>query len=328
MEQREDGALAIRYALAAVKKVGFAAMQSVVTARGSRAFDDLADFAARVDPRQLNRMQLENLVRAGAFDMLEPNRARLFAGAETVLRRAQAEAEEAASGQIGLFGGGGKPEALRLPDMPDWPPLDKLGFEAEAVGFHLTAHPLDAYAHVLHRLGAVRSDQIETLAARGIARVKLAGSVIGSKERITRTGSRMAWVRISDAAGSCEVTFFSEVLGRSRDVLTTGANVLVTADLRLEDDTLRITASDVTALDQAASGVGAGMRVWLEKTEAVEHIRVLLDREGRGKGRVILVPRLGEGQSVEIALPGGFNVSPRLAQALKVVPGVERIEET
>src|SRR6185312_5677095 len=209
-----------------------------------------------------------------------------------------------------------------------WPPLEKLGFEAEAVGFHLTAHPLDAYAHVLHRLGAVRSDQIETLAARGITRVKLAGSVIGSKERITRTGSRMAWVRISDAAGSCEVTFFSEVLGRSREVLATGANVLVTADLRLEDDTLRITASDVTALDQAASGVGAGMRVWLEKTEAVEHIRVLLDREGRGKGRVVLVPRVGDGQSVEIALPGGFNVSPRLAQALKVVPGVERIEET
>jgi DNA polymerase III subunit alpha len=60
----------------------------------------------------------------------------------------------------------------------------------------------------------------------------------------------------------------------------------------------------------------------------VEHIRVLLDREGRGKGRVVLVPRVGDGQSVEIALPGGFNVSPRLAQALKVVPGVERIEET
>ena len=74
-----------------------------------------ADFAARVDPRQLNKMQLENLARAGAFDSLEPNRARLFAGAETILRRAQAEAEEAESGQIGLFGGGGKPEPLRLP---------------------------------------------------------------------------------------------------------------------------------------------------------------------------------------------------------------------
>ena len=128
--------LAIRYALAAVKKVGFAAMELVVAARGENPFSDLADFAARVDPRQLNRMQLENLVRAGAFDQLDNNRARLFSGADTILRRAQSERDEKESGQIGLFGEvGGKPEPLRLPDVPDWPPLERLAFEAESVGF-------------------------------------------------------------------------------------------------------------------------------------------------------------------------------------------------
>src|SRR3984957_14815098 len=99
VERTDDDGLAIRYALAAVKKVGFAAMQSLVDVRGDTAFTDLADFAARVDPRQLNRMQLENLVRAGAFNTLEPNRARLFAAAEAILRRAQATAEEKESGQ-------------------------------------------------------------------------------------------------------------------------------------------------------------------------------------------------------------------------------------
>src|SRR5262249_40703943 len=74
VEQMDDGSLAIRYALAAVKKVGFAAMQSLTDTRGTQPFADLADFAMRVDPRQLNRMQLENLIRAGAFDSLEPNR--------------------------------------------------------------------------------------------------------------------------------------------------------------------------------------------------------------------------------------------------------------
>ena len=91
VERTDDGSLAIRYALAAVKKVGFAAMQALTEARGDTPFADLADFAARVDPRQLNRMQLENLVRAGAFDALEPNRARHFAAAEAILRRAQAD---------------------------------------------------------------------------------------------------------------------------------------------------------------------------------------------------------------------------------------------
>ncbi len=326
LEKGDDGHLAIRYALAAVKKVGMAAMEAIVAARGARPFADIADFAARVDPRQLNRMQLENLARAGAFDRIEASRARVFAGAETILRRAQALAEETESGQIGLFGGAGRVEALRLPDVADWPELERLGFEAEAVGFHLTAHPLDAYRDVLRRLGVVGTKDLETR-AQGGGRFKLAGTVVAVKERITRTGSRMAWVRVSDTSGSCEVTVFSEVLTRARELLTGGANVLVTADAQMQGETLRLTAQDVVALDQAASGAGAAIRVWLELTAAVPHIRDLLGREGGGKGRVILVPRLGDAQSVEIALPGGFNVTPRLAQALMGVAGVARVEE-
>ena len=128
-------------------------------------------------------------------------------------------------------------------------------------------------------------------------------------------------------SGSCEVTVFAEVLARARELLANGSNVLVTADLRQDGETLRITAQDLVSLDQAAAGAGAAMRIWLSETASVPHIRDLLGREGRGKGRVMLVPRLGTTQSVEIALPGGFNVTPRLAQALKVIPGVEQVEE-
>jgi DNA polymerase-3 subunit alpha len=328
VERTDDGKLAIRYALAAVKKVGFAAMQSVESARGEQPFGDVTDFATRVDPRQLNRMQLENLIRAGAFDRLDGNRARLFAGADTILRRAQADQQEKESGQIGLFGGAAsRPETLRLPEMPDWPPLERLAFEAEAVGFHLTAHPLDAYAQALRRLGVVPSSQVEVRAQAGATRVKLAGTVVATKERITRTGSRMAWIRISDATGSVEVTFFSEVLNRSREILGQGSNVLVTADLKTEGEALRITAQDVCPLDQAAASAGASIRIWLRETASVPHIRELLGRESGGRGRIILVPKLDTAQSVEIALPGGYTVTPRLAQALKVLPGVEQVEE-
>ena len=132
---------------------------------------------------------------------------------------------------------------------------------------------------------------------------------------------------MSDASGSFEVTVFSEVLTRSRSILAVGQNVLITVDLKLEGESLRITAQDAMALDQAASIAGAGMRIWLRQTDGVEQIRSLLGREGAGRGQVILIPRLEEAQSVEIALPGGFNVTPRLAQALKIVPGVERVEE-
>ncbi len=205
--------------------------------------------------------------------------------------------------------------------------MERLSFEAEAIGFHLTAHPLDVYAKALRRLGTTSCAQVEASAQSGITRVRLAGMVAAQKERVTRTGNRMAWVRISDASGSCEVTLFAEVLSRARDLIANGSHVLITADLRQDGEALRVTAQDVASLDQAAAGAGAAMRIWLRETASVPHIRDLLGREGRGKGRVILVPRLGTTQSVEIALPGGFNVTPRLAQALKVIPGVEQVEE-
>ena len=327
LEHEVGGKTAIRYALAAVKRVGMAAMQAVVAARGVSSFEDLADFAARVDPKQINKAQIENLVRSGAFDRLESNRARAFSGSETILRRAQASLEESTSGQIGLFGKSNQAEPLRLADMPDWAPMDRLSFEAEAIGFHLTAHPLDAYATVLRRMQVVSSTMLEARAANGDARVKLAGSVVNSKERITRTGSRMAWVRMSDAGGTFEVTFFSETLGKCRDLLVAGTSIVVTADIRMEGEALRITASDAAGLDAAAQQAGGGIRIWLARTEAVEHIRTLLHREGKGRGKVVLIPRTEAAQEVEITLPGSFNISPRLAQAMKALPGVERIED-
>ncbi len=331
VERQADGSLAIRYALAAIKKIGYVAMQSLEAARGAKPFANVSEFAARVDPKQINKMQLENLARAGAFDAIDPNRARLFAGAETMLRRAQSRAEEVASGQIGLFGEAVASETLRLPDVADWPDMERLGYEAEAVGFHLTAHPLDGFAALLRRLGVIPTNAIQERAEAGSARVKIAGCVAGSKERTTKSGSRMAWVALSDAVGSCEVTLFSEVLGRARDLIAQGAPLLVTADLRMEGEALRITAQDVLSLERAALDAGAGMRIWLKRTEALPHIRSLLDREGRGRGRVSLMPILEssglDGREVEVALPGGFAVTARLRQALKLVPGVERVDE-
>jgi DNA polymerase III subunit alpha len=329
VERQPDGRLAIRYALAAVKRVGQAAMEAVAEARGNRPFADLADFAERVDPKLLNKMQLENLIKGGAFDQLDANRARLFTGAEMLLKRAQATAEDRGSGQIGLFGGAGsKPEPLRLTDMPDWPMLDRLGFEAEAIGFHLTSHPLDSFASTLKRLGVMPSTRLEAAAGAGQGRVKVAGIMIGQpKIRPTRTGGRMAWLRLSDGGGSFEVTLFSEVLARAGEILREGTALLVTVDLRLEGDALRITAQDVSLLDRAAAEAGVGLRVWLTETAAVAHIRTLLTQEGQGRGEVILCPRLDAHREAEIRLPGRFNISPRLAAALKVMPGIASVEE-
>ena len=328
LETREDGSACIRFALAAVKRVGLSAMQDMVRARDAGGpFASLSDFAARVDPRLLNKMQLENLAKAGAFDTLEPNRAKLVQGGEAVLRAAQEAAERRSNPTRDMFGAETTPVPLRLPEAGDWPMLEKLAFEAEAVGFHLSAHPLDTYKRVLQKLGAVPSSRIAERARGGNGRMKLAGTVVAVKNGRTKTGNKMAWVRFSDAQGSFEVTFFSETLARADGLLVEGHALIVTTEVRLDGDTVRLTAQELEPLDKVAQNLGQGLRLWFETAEAVDHIRILLGREGKGRGRVVLVPVTGPGQEVEIALPGYFNVSPRLMQAMKVVPGIAEVQE-
>lgn len=327
VETLPDGTNGIRYALAAIKKVGFSAMEALVAARGNKPFKDITDFATRVDPKQINRMQMENLAKAGAFECLDKNRARVYRSADTILRRAQSQAQEAASGQIGLFGGGGDVEPLRMVDGSDWPEFERLAMEAEAIGFHMTAHPLDAYGPVLRRLGATKSSALLSAAEAGVGRVSIAGCVVDKKERPTRTGNKMAWVRLSDASGGCEVTVFSEVLSRVRESLVPGTAVLVKADLKLEGEALRITASDIMELEQAAAQGASEMRVWVEREDALAQLSALLNEQRGGPGRIVLMPGLDETCDVEVRLKGGYRVTPLLGQKLKTLPGISRVEQ-
>ena len=201
--------------------------------------------------------------------------------------------------------------------MPDWPPIERLGFEAEAIGFHLTAHPLDAYAPLLRRLGAVASDQAGGARRRPASAAGEARRLRDRPQGARRPAPAAGWPGCGcpTRRGSCEVTFFSEVLSALARAAGGGIGVLVTADLRLEGEALRITAQDVAPLDQAAADAGAGMRIWLGTPGAVPHIRTMLGARGPG-------PRPGgagaaagrDRRTWRSTLPGGFKVTPRLAR--------------
>ncbi len=328
LERQPDGTYAIRYALAAIKRVGFSAMQEITAARGQIPFASLADFASRIEPRALNRMQLENLIRAGAFDALDHRRAALFAGAETLLRRASAEAENRSSGQSALFATTTDADPILLPEVEAWSVLDRVAFEAEAIGFHLTAHPLDAYSAALKRLGVTAS---ANLAHASATILRLAGTIAAIKERTTSKGTRMAFVTLSDASGRFEVTLFNEALLRARPHLTAGTMVLITAERRAEaNDTLRLIAQDITPLDDAAAGAAADLRIYIRDDTAIPHIATLLAKlpgQTRASGHIRLRPKLDAVSEVEILLPNKYPVTPRLAQAFMTLPGIDRVEE-
>ncbi len=330
VETLADGNRAIRYALAAVKNVGAAAVEAMVRERDATGpYRSLSAFAARLDARVLNKRQLENLVCAGAFDALNLNRRQTFEVVDAILRQANAAAQDRESRQVNLFGD----EAMQLRPLPlplveDWPPMERLRREFEAIGFHLSAHPLDGYDASLRRLDVVRSGDLQAwLARRQTSRGKLAGIVIARRERTSARGNRFAFVQLSDSSGMYEVTVFSDVLSAARDLFEPGRVVLLTVDARAEEDSLRLTAQSVEPLDDAVARTAAGLRIYLREPAPIESLKLLLDREKRGRGRVELVLDLDSRREVEVALPGGWAISGATRAAIKAIPGIVDVQD-
>jgi DNA polymerase III subunit alpha len=323
----KTGKPAIRYALAAVKGVGQQAMAELVREREANGrFKDLFDLARRLDARTFNRGQFESLAKAGAFECLNPNRAQSFAAAELLLREANRSAAERQDGQGSLFGIG-LGDRPSLPLVKDWPAVDRLQHEFAAIGFYLSSHPLDAYGKSLERAGILRSaDLPSALAANTSTRFRLAGIVVGRKERTSARGNRFAFVQMSDPSGVFEVTLFTEMLREARALFDAGQPLAVTVDVRNEEDSPRLTAQKIEPLDDVVAHAAAGLRVFLGEARALGHLKSVIGRETGGRGRVSVVLDLPE-REVEIAIPGGFKVGPKIRAAVKSLPGIVDVHD-
>jgi len=330
VEATPDGKGAIRYALAAVRNVGGAAMAQVVaTRRQGGPFKSLFDMASRVDPAALNKRMLENLAKAGGFDGLEKNRAKTMAGIETLIRHAQMKAEERASNQVSMFGGGG-PSNEREPKLADaemWNSMDQLAKEFEAIGFYLSAHPLDAYQATLNRIGAKRYAEMMKMLHTGDQIFRIAGTVVARQERTSQKGKRFAFVGCSDATGMFEITVFSEILAMHREWLEPGRNLVWTLNAKLEGEQARFTAQKVELLDDVAARAAAGIRIVIEDAKPIPRIQELLGKAGRGKGEVRVGMQITTDELVDadIKLPTTYAVNPQFRGQIRVLPGVVEV---
>ncbi|MDA0998591.1 MAG: DNA polymerase III subunit alpha, partial [Proteobacteria bacterium] len=251
----EGDRLGVRYALAAVKNVGAMAMRKMIEERDAGgAFKTLGEFASRVDPQTVNKRQLENLIRAGAFDRIVPNRRQLLEVLETLVAHATAAATDRTSNQIGLFGGeAAEPLEIKLPSIDDWPPMDRLKEEFDAIGFYLSAHPLDVFKRVLERR---RVRMVADILAGGEeGPVTLAGTLLSKRERTAKNGSRYAHIQFSDPTGIYDVTVFSETLSENRELLEACKSMIIFGSVKFEGESARFTANKLESVDRAAEAV-------------------------------------------------------------------------
>ncbi|MGJ0452220.1 MAG: DNA polymerase III subunit alpha [Methylocystis sp.] len=319
-----EGRLAIRYAFSAIKGVGEAQAESLVRSRGARQFASLADVARRLNPREVNKKTLESLTACGAFDQIEPNRARAFAAIEAMLAAANRHAEDRKAGQNALFG---EAEAadLAVPKTPPWPAAETLRREYEAAGFFLSGHPLDAYAGLLPKIRVSRWSEFAASVKRGATAGRLAAVVLDRTERRTKSGSKMGILQLSDVSGHYEAILFQEGLTQYRDLLEKGAAVLVTLSAAVEGEDVRARIVAVEPLAAAAARAQKGLRVVVGDEGPLDGIKTRL--AGRGDGEVsILLKRDAGREEIEIRLPGSYPITPEVAGALRAIPGVLEVE--
>jgi len=323
----------IYYALAALRGVGRQAVDSIIAARGERPFTDLADFARRINPRAVNKRVLESLAASGAFETLEPNRARAFTAVDIMLAAAQRAHDNATHGQDELFAGPSSTEPLTLPAVEPWLPAERLRKEYDAVGFFLTGHPLDDYAAALKRLRVQSWSDFARSVKAGAGGGRVAGTVVARTERRTKNGTKMGIIGLSDSSGHYEAVLFAEGLAQYRDLLEPGTAVLMFLTAEVQAEEVRARIQTVEPLDDAAAKMQKGLRVFLRDQAPIDGLMRRLEPSGsarngsdQAEGEVSMVLLLQNGSEVEVKLPGRFKVSPQIAGAIKAVAGVVTVE--
>ena len=164
---------------------------------------------------------------------------------------------EAESNQVSLFDGDSDliDKGICLRETNDWAGMDRLKEEFDALGLYLSAHPLDSYSSQLGRLQVASHAALNDLVTAGQApqRINLAGSVTAKQVRVSQRGNRFAFIQFTDQTGVFEVTFFSDVLAEANDLLDSEKPLLISANLKGEDNGPRLLAARVQLLDDALS---------------------------------------------------------------------------
>ncbi len=332
VEESGDG-LAVRYALAALKSVGEGAMEKLVAEREENGrFASIDDLARRIDPRMMNKRQLETLAAAGAFDALEANRAGIYACAETILATAARITEQRTSGQGGLFG---TPEAaeppIKLPSSAGWTMAERMEQEREAFGFYFSAHPVDRHGHLAKLHGA------RTYATLGELNIPDDGSRAGAtmaalvedaRWRTSARGKRYLMATLSDQSGQFVATCFDDAVAADlEDAARSGGCGLITVELdrRPGEETPRVTVKRIQPFETLASNARFCIELNVETPAAMAALGAMLADTRGARGEVWATVPVAPGKTARILLGRDFLLDGELAARIEALQGVSNV---
>lgn len=329
VEPHDDG-YAVRYALAALKGVGERAMEELVAERRAGGpFASLSDLARRVDPRLLNKRQLETLAAGGAFDTIVANRPGIVAVVETVLATAARLHEQRASGQGGLFGGEGAVEEAAITPLASahWTLAERMEQEKEGFGFYFSAHPVDRH-RLLARMHGARD--YAALGDLPIAEGQRTGATMAAlvedaRWRTSARGRRYLMATLSDSTGQFIATCFDDAVAADLEAAAkSGACGLLTVELdrRAGEETPRVTVKRLQPFEGLATAARMVIDCAVDDPATVRQIAALVAGARGGRGEIRLRASLPDGGMATVVLGSDFLLDAELAGALEAMHGI------
>ncbi|MBN2676236.1 MAG: DNA polymerase III subunit alpha [Alphaproteobacteria bacterium] len=318
----------ICYALGALKNVGIDAMQSIVNERDKNGlFKSIPDFLARVNPESLNKRSLENLIKAGAFDKLDPSRPKLLGNIDLLLSHVGSQFKEKENKQTTLFFSSEKePQSIpsfyqNLKKAPPLSVIEMIKLETEALGFYLTNHPLRKFGTILKKLSVKSTKDFQTF--QNDTLVRLPCFIDNYTRRTTKKGNKMGILSLSDSFGAFETLLFSQELKNIEHKIKPKTSVLLTASVKKEGDRISLFTKDLEPLLPHVFQSISEVILPIKKQSVAQKLAPLLEQAGKGYTNILIKLKTKE-KIVDLRLPRKIRLDEKLFETLeRYVPDLE-----
>ena len=270
------------YALGGIKAVGSEAISNIVKERMTNGdFDSINDFIKRVDPKDINKLQLEGLVKAGAFDNLNDNRQSIFNSIPNIITKSKNDFDNKTANQIDLFGDSEENKINILEDIKDWEFEERLSKEFEAVGFFISDHPLNQFKEIFDDYRII--DYQNFYQDDKIKENNIAATLLKVTERKTAKGNSYAVLKLTDLTSVFELFIFSDILELNRNNLKEGSSLILTLTKTIsldEDKTKRINVRKIASLKDLFNSSINEITLNLSSDSQLKVIQNFLDEKG------------------------------------------------
>ncbi len=271
------------YALGGIKAVGFEAISNIVEERILNGkFESIHDFINRVNPKDINKLQLEGLVKAGAFDKLNINRQALFDSIPVLIAKNKNIFDNKSANQIDLFSDDENNQDDILNKSEDWKFEERLSKEFEAVGFFISDHPLNQFTEIFSDYKII--DYSSFTSKEDLKNTNIAATLLKVQERKTAKGNSYAVLKLTDLSSVFELFIFSDVLELNREILKEGSSLILTLFKNISNDENRLTRINVqkiASLKDLFNSPINEVSFKLNSEEQIEKISTILSDEGK-----------------------------------------------